>query len=90
MWTGWESSPAPAARGACRPRRGCGFDVDAAHPTRVVQAGLSLRSSWVAHELEAWVARASVADPSLVYTGADDSAFKWQVALVLLERVHCS
>jgi hypothetical protein len=44
----------------------------------------------VAHELEAWVARASVADPSLVYTGADDSAFKWQVALVLLERVHCS
>jgi len=42
-----------------------------------MQTGLTVESSWVAHKLEAWVARASITDTSLVYTGADDSAFKW-------------
>ena len=52
--------------------RGYAFNADAAH----TQASLTVDSSWAAHTLEAWVARASAADTSLVYTGADDSAFK--------------
>ena len=35
-----------------------------------------MQCSWAAHDLEAWVARAHPGEPAVLFTGADDAAFK--------------